>query len=47
MRWPLRRQILLPMVGILLLTVGIVSALNACLADRPSCKSSSSRSSPM
>ena len=32
MRWPLRRQILLPMVGILLLTVGVVSALNAWLA---------------
>lgn len=32
MRWPLRRQILLPMVGILLLTIGIVSALNAVLA---------------
>src|SRR5262245_20843438 len=32
MRWPLRRQILLPMVGILLLTIAIVSALNAWLA---------------
>jgi len=32
MRWPLRRQILLPMVGILLLTIGVVSALNAWLA---------------
>jgi len=33
MRWPLRRQILLPIVGILLLTVAIVSALNAALAS--------------
>jgi signal transduction histidine kinase len=32
MRWPLRRQILLPMVGIVVLTIGIVSALNAWLA---------------
>src|SRR5262245_60658813 len=32
MRWPLRRQILLPMVGILLLTIAVVSALNAWLA---------------
>src|SRR5262245_17844761 len=32
MRWPLRRQVLLPMVGILVLTVGVVSALNAWLA---------------
>src|SRR5688572_27007481 len=34
MRWPLRRQILLPMVGILLLTVGLASALNAWFATR-------------
>ena len=34
MRLPLRRQILLPMVGILLLTVGLASALNAWLATR-------------
>ena len=34
MRWPLRRQILLPMVGVLLLTMGLVSALNAWLAVR-------------
>jgi signal transduction histidine kinase len=33
MRWPLRRQILLPMIVILLLTVTIVSALNAWLAS--------------
>jgi signal transduction histidine kinase len=33
MRWPLSRQILLPMVGILLLTVGLASALNAWLAS--------------
>src|SRR5687768_611155 len=33
MRWPLRRQILLPMVGILLLTIGVASALNAWLAS--------------
>lgn len=33
MRWPLSRQILLPMVGILLLTIGVVSALNAWLAS--------------
>ena len=33
MRFPLRRQILLPMVGIVLLTIGIVSALNAWLAS--------------
>ncbi len=34
MRWPLARQILLPMVGILLLTVGLASALAAWLASR-------------
>jgi signal transduction histidine kinase len=34
MRWPLRHQILLPMVGILLLTIGVVSVLNAWLASR-------------
>jgi len=34
MRWPLARQILLPMVGILLLTVGLASALTAWLASR-------------
>jgi signal transduction histidine kinase len=33
MRLPLRRQILLPMVGIVLLTIGVVSALNAWLAS--------------
>jgi HAMP domain-containing protein len=33
MRFPLRRQILLPMVGIVLLTIGVVSALNAWLAS--------------
>ena len=33
MRQPLARQILLPMVGILLLTVGLASALNAWLAS--------------
>lgn len=33
MRFPLRRQILLPMVGILLLTIGVVSVLNAWLAS--------------
>ena len=33
MRWPLRYQILLPMVGIMLLTVVVVSALNAWLAS--------------
>ena len=33
MRFPLRRQILLPMVGILMLTIGVVSALNAWLAS--------------
>ena len=32
MRWPLRRQILLPLVGIVVLTIGVVSALNAWLA---------------
>ncbi|MDX1946868.1 MAG: HAMP domain-containing sensor histidine kinase [Pirellulaceae bacterium] len=34
MRWPLRRQILLPMVGILLLTMGGASALQAWQAWR-------------
>jgi signal transduction histidine kinase len=34
MRWPLARQILLPMVGILLLTVGLASSLAAWLASR-------------
>jgi signal transduction histidine kinase len=34
MRLPLRRQILLPMVGIVLLTIGVVSALNAWLASQ-------------
>ncbi len=34
MRWPLARQILLPMVGILLLAVGTASALAAWLASR-------------
>ena len=34
MRCPLARQILLPMVGILLLTVGLASALSAWLASR-------------
>jgi len=33
MRWPLRNQILLPMVSIMLLTVVVVSALNAWLAS--------------
>src|SRR5262245_25427370 len=33
MRWPLRYQILLPMAGILLLTIVVVSALNAWLAS--------------
>jgi signal transduction histidine kinase len=32
MRWPLRRQILLPFVGLLLLTIGVVSGLNGWLA---------------
>jgi signal transduction histidine kinase len=32
MRWPLRRQILLPMVGIVLLAIAVISALNAALA---------------
>jgi signal transduction histidine kinase len=33
MQWPLRRQILLPIVGVLLATVGIATALNAWLAS--------------
>src|SRR5262245_8264145 len=33
LRWPLRYQIMLPMVGILLLTIAVVSALNAWLAS--------------
>ena len=34
MRWPLRRQILVPMVGIVLLTMGLASALGAWLASQ-------------
>lgn len=34
MRWPLRRQVLLPLIGTLVLTVAVVSALNAWLAAR-------------
>jgi signal transduction histidine kinase len=33
MRWPLRHQVVLPMVVILLLTIGVVSVLNAALAS--------------
>jgi signal transduction histidine kinase len=34
MRWPLRRQILLPMVAVMLATIAVVSGLNAWLATR-------------
>lgn len=34
MRWPLRRQILLPMAAMMLLTMSVVSALNAWLASQ-------------
>lgn len=34
MRWPLRRQILLPMVAVMLATIVVVSGLNAWLATR-------------